>query len=276
MRPDLLKGVIEKYMRTIIFYFSGTGNCLKVAKDLAENLGDSKIISIPSALGSKVDSSADRIGIVFPVYFWGVPKIVAQFIKRLKTYKYTFIIITYAAKPGGALKKAQRLMERQGAALSSGFGIPMPENAITMYDVDPIEKQLEMFNKEKERIREIAGIIKEGRTWIDKHPSMMNWLFSGILYNAIIRRISHWDKSFHASKNCNGCRICENVCPVGNIEIDNGHPVWKHKCELCVACIQWCPKECIQYKNITEKHKHYRNPDIKLKDLILYLKGRNE
>ncbi len=37
-------------MKAVIYYFSGTGNSLKVAKDIAAGLGDTEIISIGEAI----------------------------------------------------------------------------------------------------------------------------------------------------------------------------------------------------------------------------------
>jgi len=33
------------------------------------------------------------------------------------------------------------------------------------------------------------------------------------------------------------------VCPVNNIEMVDKKPVWQNRCESCLACINWCPKE---------------------------------
>ncbi len=58
-------------MKASIFYFSATGSCLKVARDLAKELGDAEIINIVQVNESQVVLSADRIGIIYPVYMYG-------------------------------------------------------------------------------------------------------------------------------------------------------------------------------------------------------------
>ena len=70
-------------MKTKLFFFSGTGNSLKMARDLAAELGDAEVVPIPEALKKLGSIDADRIGIVFPVYMWGLPLIVAEFCRRL-------------------------------------------------------------------------------------------------------------------------------------------------------------------------------------------------
>ncbi|MFH0886628.1 MAG: flavodoxin domain-containing protein, partial [bacterium] len=60
-------------MKTIIFYFSSTGNSLQLSREIAASLGDTDILSIPKAMKNMPDlSSYDRIGFVFPVHIWGL------------------------------------------------------------------------------------------------------------------------------------------------------------------------------------------------------------
>ena len=75
------------------------------------------------------------------------------------------------------------------------------------------------------------------------------------------------DKSFHSDGRCDGCGICRKVCPVNNIEMIDNKPSWKHHCEQCFACLQWCPKEAIQLGKETIG-KRYHHPDIKLADML--------
>lgn len=54
------------------------------------------------------------------------------------------------------------------------------------------------------------------------------------------------DRAFTVSAAYNGCGICARVCPVDNIEMADGRPVWQNRCENCLACVNWCPREAIQ------------------------------
>ena len=66
-------------MRTVIFYFSGTGNCLKVARDLASELGNTELIPVAKAIKDKAKVLVECIGIIYPVYMFGMPLIVKKF-----------------------------------------------------------------------------------------------------------------------------------------------------------------------------------------------------
>lgn len=83
-------------MSTQLFYFSGTGNSLELARDIARNLDDTELVSITTVTAETIDINADVVGFMFPVYAWGVPRIMVDFIKRLKFKgnEYVFAAVT--------------------------------------------------------------------------------------------------------------------------------------------------------------------------------------
>jgi NAD-dependent dihydropyrimidine dehydrogenase PreA subunit len=83
-----------------------------------------------------------------------------------------------------------------------------------------------------------------------------------------LESIKLMDHGFRADENCTGCGTCEKVCPVGDIKMEGGRPVWLHKCTQCFACLQWCPKEAIQFGKGTSGRKRYHHPDVKLSDMM--------
>ena len=95
----------------MVFYFTGTGNSLYVAKQL-----ESQFVSIPQALKSnRFMFSADKIGIVCPVYGHEMPKMVKEFIKKASFQtKYFYIILTYGALHGGAAELARDYVNSVG------------------------------------------------------------------------------------------------------------------------------------------------------------------
>ncbi|MDP2905495.1 MAG: EFR1 family ferrodoxin [Candidatus Omnitrophota bacterium] len=258
-------------MKTAIFYFSATGNCFTVARDLAEALGDTQIISIPKA-SAQVDLSAfERVGIIYPVYMFGMPLIVADFIKKLKPAggKYIFAVATYGGKPGSALKQTARLLKEEGFKLSAGFGILMPGNYTPLYGAIPEDKQQGLFVKEKEKIGHIAGIILRGEIC---NPPQTFFLFSWLgwlLYKLCSPKIPVMDTKFRSTDRCNGCGVCVRVCPAANIELSSARPKWLHRCQQCMACLQWCPQQAIEYGKSTIGRKRYHHPSVKLEDMLM-------
>ena len=69
-------------MSTEIYYFSGTGNSLVVARDIAEKI-NGKIIPIVSMLDQEIiNTNADVIGFVFPIHDYKPPPLIEQFLRK--------------------------------------------------------------------------------------------------------------------------------------------------------------------------------------------------
>ncbi|MCK5130327.1 MAG: flavodoxin family protein, partial [Clostridiales bacterium] len=73
-------------MNNEIYYFSGTGNTLTVAREIAKRL-NAKLIPIPRVMNmDKIYISAQTMGIVFPSYLGvvsGMPLMIERFIKKI-------------------------------------------------------------------------------------------------------------------------------------------------------------------------------------------------
>lgn len=257
-------------MSNIIYYFTGTGNSLKVARDIAENLGDTELIQIcKNNMDKDYNFKSDRVGFVFPVYSAGMPLMVRKFMEKLNIEKsvYVFAVATYGAMAGISIKQAEETLNNKGIRLSAAFGIPMPGNYQVLYAPYSIEKQNKSFKKEEEDIIHVAEKIRNNEVVNLKAPGKN---MPGFLAKVMHKSFKPYDKDkgFWTNESCNGCGTCERVCPANNIKLVDGKPQWKHRCEQCVACLQWCPKQSIQYKKVTIKRGRYQHPEIKLKDLL--------
>ncbi|MGF7059113.1 EFR1 family ferrodoxin [Brassicibacter mesophilus] len=257
-------------MNNVIYYFSGSGNSLKVAKDLANEMGGTELVSIAKVVNQDIEISYDCIGLVFPVYAWGVPRIVQRFAQKLKADRYVFTVLTYGSSPGNTMEQINEILKSNGTKLSAGFGIAMPDSYIPMFSPNSEEEQKKMFQSELEKVKFIAEIINQKQEYpLEKKNTGFNWFFSGIIYPNAMKKFTTLDKKFWTNDKCNNCGICEKICPVNNIDIEKGKPKWLHNCEACMACIQWCPTQSIQYGKKTEKRKRYRHPEINVQEMII-------
>jgi len=254
-------------MGNIVFYFSGTGNSLKVAKNLAKELDDCEIISM--AKPYNLTKKYERIGFVYPVYFWGLPKRVIEFIENMNLDNnknaYYYSIATYGGLAGNAVYQFYELLfNRHKIKLNYGRTLRMFANYVVAYNMsENIEKITASSNKK------LVSIIKSIKMKKNNNINKLTKIFAS-LNKDFVEKVSNMDKDFTVNNNCINCGICEKVCPVKNIEMVDEKPQYKHHCEQCVACIQFCPQKAINYSNVTQNRRRYTNPEINFNELYEY------
>jgi len=152
-------------MNTTIFYHTGTGNSLWVARRIADELGDAELVSISECKDEKKTVGSEIVGFVFPVHIWGVPTPVIRFVNTLKGSQpdYIFAIAVNAGQVSNTLVQLKKIMAGNGLNLSAGFEIAMPSNYIPWGGPGPQEKQRKCFELAREKISRIAARIKESR-----------------------------------------------------------------------------------------------------------------
>ena len=173
---------------------------------------------------------------------------------------YIFTVVTMGGVGQGSVSSLRKVLAEKGLKLIYGKGIHMPPNYVIKYNPADSIKATKTLHNVKERLRVIADEIKLGTQSVKSLPVTANNLF---------KNIDHLDTEFAANTDCTDCGLCEKICPVGNIRIDNGKPTWLGHCEHCVACISWCPAKAINYGNKTQTRRRYRNPRIKSDELIV-------
>jgi ferredoxin/flavodoxin len=259
-------------MKTILYYFTGTGNSLATAKKIADTLEDCELVPIASMMETSGDiiPQAERVGIIAPVYFAGLPDMVASFARRLDLTKvlYTFSVQTYGG--GGAesaLAQLDKILRRRsGRGLSAGYFVLMPGNYILMYESATGEKRDKILTSADAKIQEIVEEIVQCK----EQPlprSFLSWLMHTLVYSWFISHAHNKDRNFSVNDECTSCGICTEICPAHNIELVNKKPVWKHHCELCCGCIHLCPVKAIQAGKKTIGRARYKNPDVKISEL---------
>jgi ferredoxin len=250
-------------MSATIYYFSATGNSLTIAQRIAQGLEDCDVRSM--AVGSPEESvggPGHGVGFVFPVYYCGMPRLVAQFARALDILPgtYCFAFATYGAAALDTLGMLEDILKEKGAKLSYGIGARMPGNYIVEYQAFPAETVERLTKAALISADQAAAEIAQRKS---RPVRRRLKLFSRVVNRkTLYKNIPGWDEPFHVSEKCIGCRLCSEVCPVSNIRIVKDRPVWQHHCERCVACIQWCPVEAIEYGQKTVGRRRYRFPGL--------------
>jgi Pyruvate/2-oxoacid:ferredoxin oxidoreductase delta subunit/flavodoxin len=274
---------------TEIFYFSATGNSLALARDIAKKL-NGKLVSIPAVMNKKsVQTDADVIGIVFPVYYasndCGIPLIVERFVKKLEGIgsKYVFGVCTHSAMPRETIKNLRKLIKSRGGELAAGFTLWMGSKKLTE------KEQQKLFITTKKKADAICEYVAARRSGKFETCGLLRKIFYApvlfLLIKPVFSRryrnlsnikqhlpfselVPFADRSFQCDDTkCSGCGICAQVCPVNNIKMVNNRPMWQHHCETCYACYVWCPNGAI-HGDIVKYNERRHHPDVELSDMI--------
>jgi ferredoxin len=281
-------------MATEIYYFSGTGNSLVVARDIAGRL-EGRLIPVASVLAEvRIRPGVDVMGIVFPVHNvvnGGVPSIIMRFLSRLEgiASTYIFAVCTCGAGAGEALSNIEKQIKAKGGKLAAGFTVKMPFNCPPFTKEDEQLQRFRDWDRQLAEVVEIVAARKESK--IKKLNPVVNialYPLGVIMHSLILNNyrklagasglafydtVSLIDRSFTVDDNCNGCGICAEVCPVNNIEIVDRRPVWQHHCESCLSCFAWCPQQAINGGILSGKTERYHHPGVTLPDMLKH-KGR--
>lgn len=248
-----------------IFYFTSTGNCLSVAKKIGS--GNAKLISIPQVIGEPgLSFSDDVIGVVFPIYGLGLPKMVKKFLETAKLQgTYIFAIGTYGNLPGACMMNVQKLARQHGYKFDYAESLLMVDNYLPGFDINDQIAKLPKKLVDENLARIITDIqnrktleIKAGFGW--RLTTAMLKGGEKLLMN------SKQGQLYEINQDCNKCGTCAKVCPAGNISVTD-KVIFADQCEGCLGCVHLCPKNAIHMKN--EKNAiRWLNPDVSLVEMI--------
>ena len=257
-------------MHTRLYYYTGTGNSLWAARQLAERL-DGEVSLVPLRAGCPLpDTPCERNGLVFPVHMWGLPRRVVEFAGQFAGQPdgYQFAVALNAGQVSASLLQLQALLQARGLPLQAGFGMLSPSNYIIWNGAEAVDKQQRLFTQAEQKLDRIAAIVRDRMVLPIERGPWWQRTFLSIAYRFAFPRVAGMDKDFWAEAACNGCGLCTRVCPADNIHLESGRPVWQHRCEQCLACIQWCPQQAVQFAQKTAGKQRYHHPAVSAADMM--------
>jgi ferredoxin len=279
-------------MSTEIYYFSGTGNSLHVAKELQKRLPEARLIPIISLVSKEsVSAKGTTVGFVFPHYASTLPKVVHTFIDRLDlgSAGYLFAIATRGATKTMAFVEIDKILKTRGRRLDSFFVFTMPSGSeplvkgyadrITEERIHRLESEMLARLDSIQRIIVDQKISREEDTGATPPPRFLVpfvpliELISPLLVS--LGKMVETTFEFYYDETCTGCGVCETVCLSQKVHLVDGRPIWQGavKCHGCFACLNFCPLESIQVasrwylKSYTDVNGRYHHPEITANDI---------
>lgn len=247
----------------MVLYYSGTGNSAYAAKRIAEYAGDTVCNLFEKIRSRDYSEILSEKPFVFavPTYAWQIPHIVREWIENTKFTgsSSAYFVMTCGGDNGNAKEHLKKLCVNKGFEYMGCAEIVMPENYVAMFAVPNKHEALEIVKSADPVIKKTAEFIKHGKPLPGKKISVADKFKSGIVNKAFYKLFVKADK-FYATDKCIGCGRCSTVCPLGNIEISDGKPVWGSDCTHCMACICSCPKEAVEYGNVSKGKPRYKCP----------------
>jgi len=214
--------------------------------------------------------AAEKVGFVFPLYFFGLPKIIEDFFNKidLSHSTYLFCIATSGGKapiPDCIPNKINKILKKKNKLLNVYFRVQMPGNYIKEYDIRPMKTNRQKLNNSQSMLIPISKLINANENKIDKASFPF---LAGIVNTFWQNHVLKSDNKFYADHHCIACGTCQKICPVKNIVVTTTKPVWNHHCQECLACIHFCPHKAIQSGKKTIKRKRYHHPEVTLTDML--------
>lgn len=234
----------------MILCFSGTGNSKYVAQRIADALDDA-LVNLNDRIKASDTSSVEtgeRVIIVTPTYAWRIPRVVRDWLRKteLRDAKQAWFVMTCGSEIGNADKYNRELCTEKGLSCMGTTQIVMPENYIAMFSAPKTDEERKIVAQAEPSIDQAIAAIQRNQPFAPTRNNLYDRFMSGpvnpIFYKCFVKA-----NAFTASSACIGCGQCAKRCPMNNVALKDGKPVWGKNCTHCMACICYCPVSAIEY-----------------------------
>ena len=256
----------------MVLYYSGTGNSKFIAKCIASAL-ETDCLNLNERIKAENTSSVqteENVILVTPTYAWRIPHIVSGWLGKAELVgaKRIWFVMDCGSEIGNAAKYNRQLAAQKQLQYMGTAQIIMPENYIAMFNAPRKEQARSIVEQAEPALQKVLTRLKAGQEFPPPRETLYDRFMSGPV-NPVFYRFFVKADAFRATDACIGCGKCVELCPLNNIHLENGRPVWGKNCTHCMACICYCPKEAIEYgkKSRGKPRYHFEALERKQQDV---------
>ena len=246
----------------MILYFSGTGNSKYVAQRIADALGD-EIVNLMGRIkagDTSLIETGERLIVVTPTYAWRIPRVVRDWLLKTELHgvKRAWFAMTCGSEIGNADKYNRELCAEKAISCMGTAQIVMPENYIAMFSTPQADKARQIVTRAEPSIDRAIAAIQRNQPFALTRNNLYDRFMSGPV-NPIFYKFFVKANAFTVSDACISCGQCAKRCPMNNVTLKDGKPVWGKACTHCMACICYCPVSAIEYgkKSVGQPRYHF-------------------
>lgn len=258
----------------MIICFTGTGNSLVVARELRKHIGDEIFVMRGEAAAApgnlpelSLPEGDKRVVWVFPVYSWGVPPVVARFIREIKVSErfacaLHHMVVTCGDDIGMTDRVFRKLIGARGwNAATEAYSVIMPNTYVLMmgFNVDSSEVASAKLAEMPAAVEDIALSIIGKKSCHRLVRGAFAWFKTSVIYPSF-KRSAMSAKPFHSTDGCTVCGLCARECPLDNITMSKDGPEWGANCAMCLRCYHICPRHSVAYGKTTNGKGQYICP----------------
>ena len=248
----------------MIIYYTGTGNSRYVAQMLADLTGDESV-SANSFIkkGEKGCFESEKPFVfVCPVYVSAPARVFTEFIRNAEFLgnKKAYFVMTCAGGQGGCPEYCRQLCNEKGFEYLGTNQVVMPQNYLVFFKTACEEDNEKTIAAAVPSVEKLADLINGEKPFPDSGMKKWEYVSTELILNMYYRRFMG-DKKFTAGNRCIGCGKCAALCPLNNITISDGKPAWHGNCTHCMACINSCPMQAIEYCKASLGKPRYTCPE---------------
>lgn len=240
----------------MLYFFSGTGNTFRVANQLSHMLGDEL-----SSVLSPSPCNDETLGIFFPVYAWGLPLVVEDFIAKTlpslvdgKHIEYVYCVMTHGDDMGYADAVLRKCLKAVGLPLNASFSLSMPNTYVCLpgFDVDSEEMAKKKIEETESRLQSIRDSIKSREAVVKVTRGALPFTKTYVL-RPLFNSTLVTDRYFRTvNSRCTLCGKCVKECPLKNIHVADKKVEWGGNCTGCLRCYHSCPNNAVQFGKFTD------------------------